>query len=112
MSDNWKKTFVFTRYQYNGLTRSWNRLESGEFVTRSKSPKGVARKARTVVPHINRNTDLVIFDGVYVKNRDVHVCGVWCPIINLLDAYEYTDKPPQVFENVRRNCIRYIMQHN
>lgn len=112
MADMHAKTFRFVRYQYNVILGSWKQLESDYFLTHSKSAKGVARQVKKVVPHVNRETDLIMFDGVYLTNRDIHVCGLWCPVMNLLEAFEYTDQPPQEFVNLRRNCIRYIVNHH
>ena len=112
MPDMHAKTFRFVRYQYVREDNEWKRLDSGDFLTHSKSPKGVARQVTRVVPHINKDTDLVVFRGCYLDNREQEVCGLWCPVLNIFEGFDIDgDSCPSGFWQLYTKCRHYIKNY-
>lgn len=108
MSEN-KKTFRYSRFQYDTRTKSWKAVETGEFTSTARTPRGVGRAAAASPKIVNRHLDIVLFAGEYIWTGGC-VCGVWC--YELEDGfgvdYDREDGIPPELSEKRDEYKRYV----
>lgn len=107
------KTYVMTRMQYDRPSRKWKTLDKIAYATRAKTPKGVAKAAVKITPHISKGTDIIFYVGHLFHDRERLVHGFWCP---LTDDYGkcWSDEPQEIraYIEMRDRCKQAVEEHN
>ena len=107
------KTYLMTRYHYDKKDGKWKVLDKVPFATRAKTPKGVAKAAVKITPHINECTDIIFYVGLLFHDRKRLVHGFWCP---LTDDYGkcWSDEPQEIrtYIEMRDSCKKTVEDRN